>query len=298
LNPGSSHAGCTCEERFLSQFETSPKQARRHALRFDVCLMAGIAIAASAALAGIRSTGINPSYFLQPTGAFIVLGGSLGVMLITTPARSLIRSFRRILQLFAPASGGSEALIEEIIHCARVSRRDGATGLEALAAKVRNPVLRDALILACDVSDHDQLQSTFETALRLRERQGDADARTFEVAGGFAPTIGIMGTVVGLIEVMRQFSSMTLVGYGIGTAFVSTIYGLALANLLMLPIAHRIRARLSESLETEELIVEGVLCIADGVHPALIRARLQSFLRTNTSVPPAAKESKAKGVTA
>ena len=185
----------------------------------------------------------------------------------------------------------------EIIHCARVSRRDGVASLEALAAKVANPILRDALTLACDVNDHDQLQSTFETELRLRERQGDADARTFEVAGGFAPTIGIMGTVVGLIEVMRQFSSMTLVGYGIGTAFVSTIYGLALANLLMLPIAHRIRSRLLESLETQELISEGVLCIADGVHPALIRARLQSFLRMNPAAPRPA-ESKAKGVAA
>jgi len=239
-----------------------------------------MAIAAGAAVAGLRSTGINPAYFLQPTGAFIVLGGSLGAMLITTPGHSLIHSLRRIFQLFAPLSGGNETLVEEIVRCARVSRRDGPAGLEALAAKAADPFLRDSLMLAADVNDHDQLQSTLETALRLRERQGEADARTFEVAGGFAPTIGIMGTVVGLIEVMRQFSSMQSVGYGIGTAFVSTIYGLALANLVMLPIAHRIRARVAEAVETQELIVEGVVCIADGVHPTLIRARLRSFLRT------------------
>jgi len=274
----------------LSQSETTPKNPGGSRRRFDVCLFAGIAIAAGAAIAGLRSTGINPGYFLQPTGAFIVLGGSLGVMLITTPGHSLIHSFRRIFQLFAPvscgpASGGIEGLIEEIVHCARVFRRDGPAGLEALAAKAGDPFLRDALIMACDVNDRDQLQGTLETALRMRERQGEVDAKTFEVAGGFAPTIGIMGTVVGLIEVMRQFSSLQAVGYGIGTAFVSTIYGLALANLVMLPVAHRIRARVAEAVETQELIAEGVVCIAIGIHPALIRARLRSFLRTNDNTP-------------
>jgi chemotaxis protein MotA len=265
----------------LSQSETKPKVSAGKRRHFDVCLLAGIVIATGAAIAGLRSTSINPAYFLQPTGAFIVLGGSLGVMLITTPGHSLIHSFRRVFQLFAPVSAGPEAVVEEIVRCARVSRRDGQAGLESLAARVGDPFLRDALTLACDVNDHDQLQGTLETALRLRERQGEVDAKTFEVAGGFAPTIGIMGTVVGLIEVMRQFSSMQLVGFGIGTAFVSTIYGLALANLVMLPIAHRIRARVAEAVEIQEMIVEGVVCIADGVHPALIRARLRSFLRTN-----------------
>jgi chemotaxis protein MotA len=296
FEPGPLRAPSFGEERDLSQSETRPK---RH---FDICLLAGIVIAAGAAIAGLRSTGINPAYFLQPTGAFIVLGGSFGVMLITTPGHSLINSFRRIFQLFAPASGGAEALIEEIVKCARVSRRDGPAGLEALASKTTNPFLRDALMLACDFNDHAQLQGTLETSLRLRERQGEADARTFEVAGGFAPTIGIMGTVVGLIEVMRQFSSMQSVGYGIGTAFVSTIYGLALANLAMLPLAHRIRARVADAVETQELIVEGVLCIAAGVHPAMIRARLRSFLRAEGAVTRKTDEvpigARAKGVSA
>ena len=231
-----------------------------------------------------------------------MLGGSLGVMLITTPGHSLMSSFRQIFRLFAPAPEGAEALVEEIVKCARVSRRDGPAGLEALASKTRNPFFRDSLLLVCDFNDHAQLEGTLETSLRLHERQGEADARTFEVAGGFAPTIGIMGTVVGLIEVMRQFSSMQSVGYGIGTAFVSTIYGLALANLVMLPIAHRIRARVADAVETQELIVEGVLCIASGVHPAMIRARLRAFLRNEGEIERKADEllmgARAKGMNA
>jgi chemotaxis protein MotA len=100
-----------------------------------------------------------------------------------------------------------------------------------------------------------------------------------EVAGGFAPTIGIIGTVVGLIEVLRHFANLQSVGFGIGTAFVSTIYGLALANLLLLPAAHRIRSRVAESFEIQELIIEGVLSLADNVHPALIRMRLSAYMR-------------------
>lgn len=227
-----------------------------------------------------------------------MLGGTLAVMLLTTPGHGLLHSFRAILGVFAPAAGGTlQALIDEIAVCARVSRRDGPKGLEVQAKKTASVFLREALLLVCDVNDRDQIQSTLETALRLRERQAEADARTFEVAGGFAPTIGIMGTVVGLIEVMRQFGSLQSVGAGIGTAFVSTIYGLAAANLVLLPLAHRIRARAAEELETEELIVEGVVCIADGIHPALIRARLRAFLRKKEEK--AAKEEsaeRAKGV--
>jgi len=271
--------------------------ASRPRRRFDVCLLAGIAVAAVAAIEGLRSTGIRPAYFFQPTGAFIVLGGTLGVMLLTTPGSALLSSVRRVFRLFAPAPGAAGALIEEIAICARVSRREGPAGLEALAKKVLNPFLHDALMLVCDVNDREQIQSTLETALRLRERQGEADVRTFEVAGGFAPTIGIMGTVVGLIEVMRQFGSIQAVGYGIGTAFVSTLYGLSVANLLLLPLAHRIRARAAEELEIQELIVEGVVAIADGVHPALIRARLREFLRNRErTVAPRKSVETAKGV--
>src|SRR5262249_52053599 len=103
-------------------------------------------------------------------------------------------------------------------------------------------------------------------------------AKVLEVAGGFAPTIGVLGTVVGLIDVLRQFSSLATVASGMGTAFVSTIYGLALANLVLLPAAHRIRAQVAEVFEGQELMIEGCLCLFDGVHPLIVRQRLNSYL--------------------
>ncbi|HYL72752.1 MAG TPA: MotA/TolQ/ExbB proton channel family protein [Bryobacteraceae bacterium] len=267
-------------ESALTHIKTAPTRTNqgRH---LDLCLLAGIAIAAGAIIIGISCTGVGLNYFLQPTGAAIVLGGTLGVILITTPGHSLLHSLRRVIDLIAAPNVNREALIEEIVSYARAARRGGIVSIEPLLKNTSNEFLRDSLQLAVDVNNRAELESLLDTALRMAERQGETDAKALEVAGGFAPTIGIMGTVVGLIEVLRQFSNLQAVGYGIGTAFVSTIYGLALANLLLLPAAHRIRSRVAENFETQELIMEGVLAIVDTVHPSLIRTRLNSFLRGN-----------------
>jgi chemotaxis protein MotA len=248
-------------------------------LRLDLGLLVGILIAGSAVIAGIASTGVGLRYFLHPTGALIVVGGTLGVMLVTTPLHALVNSLRRVSTLLMSKAVDRVKLIDEIVSYARVSRREGPMALEKVAPKSSDAFLRNALLLVLDVKDRAELQAALDLELRLRERQGEADAKVFEVAGGFAPTIGIIGTVVGLIEVLRQFSNLQAVGFGIGTAFVSTIYGLALANLVLLPMSHRIRARVAETFEVQELMMEGVLYLVDGVHPSLIRLKLNSFLR-------------------
>ncbi len=256
-----------------------PVRAESGIRRLDLSLLAGIAVALCAAVAGICWARLDLSYFLHPTGAAIVLGGTLGVTLVTTPGAALVNSARRICGLLSATSIDRESLIEEIVRYARLTRREGLPALERAATENPNAFLRNALLLAADVTNRDELKNSLELELRLRERHGNADAKALEVAGGFAPTLGIIGTVIGLIEVMKQFSNLQAVGYGIGTAFVSTIYGLALANLFLLPLAHRIRARVAEAFETQELIMEGVLHIADRVHPSLVRIRLRSFLR-------------------
>ncbi len=246
--------------------------------------MCGLAILSAATLVGLHATGVSLGYFLQPVAAAIVIGGTFGIVLVTTPGHAIANSARRIREVLAspaPANpnADAESLIAEIISIARTSRNKGPASLETLARAASHPFLRESLLLALDVKDRSELVAALETDLRLRERQGEADAKTLEVAGGFAPTIGILGTVIGLIEVLRQFSGLQGVAGGIGTAFVSTIYGLALANFVLLPLAHRIRARVAEAFETQELMIEGVLCIFDQVHPSLMRCRLNAFSR-------------------
>jgi chemotaxis protein MotA len=253
--------------------------------RIDLVFVLGLVVALGAIIAGVAAAGISVTYFFQPAGVLIVVGGTLGVMLVTTPKRSLAHSFHRVKDLISCQEVNREALIEEIIFYARTARRNSLLALEPLAPQASHPFLGQALQLALDVGNRAELQTVLETELRMRERQGESDAKTLEVAGGFAPTIGIIGTVVGLIEVLRHFANLQSVGSGIGTAFVSTIYGLALANLLLLPAAHRIHARVAENFEIQELIIEGVLALADNVHPALIRLRLGAYLRqTNAEV--------------
>jgi len=245
----------------------------------DVGIVIGIAVASLALVAGIAVTGVNPRYFLQPAGLLIVVGGTLGVMLITTPARVLLLVLRRTSSLLSQTiSPNRNDLIDEIVSCAKIVRIDGILAIEPRIDHVSHSFLQEALQLAIDTEARAELQSALEIKIRQDERQSDAVARVLEVAGGVAPTMGVLGTVVGLIDVLRQFSSVSAIAYGVGAAFTSTIYGLALANLLLLPAAHRIRARASELFDLQELMTEGVLCVLDRTHPRLVRHRLRSFL--------------------
>jgi chemotaxis protein MotA len=260
-----------------------PPAIRDGRIVLDNGILMGIMIASVAVIAGIAVTGVSARYFFQPTGVLIVIGGTCGIMLITTPRPALSLALRRTLNLFSAAdSPNREILIEEIVTYSKVVRVKGILALEPEIDRVSQRFLQESLLFAMCVKDRAELQSALENKVRLCERQSEAAAKVLEVAGGFTPTVGVLGTVVGLIDVLRQFSSLSSIGYGVGAAFTSTIYGLGLANLLLLPAAHRIRAHSAETFDLQEMMVEGVLCLFDGMHPRLVRQRLNSFL---SSVP-------------
>ncbi|HTB13515.1 MAG TPA: MotA/TolQ/ExbB proton channel family protein [Bryobacteraceae bacterium] len=242
-------------------------------------MLAGIFIAIGAVIAGIASAGIRIAVFFQPAGMLIVLGGTLGVTFITTPRQTLFRAARALAALLRTPPENREPLMDELVALSKTARSKGLFGVELLIGNIERPFLRESLQWAMDSRNRGELQTTLEMKVRQLERQGETDARAFEVAGGFAPTIGVIGTVVGLMDVLRQFSNISSVAAGTGTAFISTVYGLALANLILLPAAQRIRAHVAEQFETNEMIVEGMLCLFEGLHPALVHDRLTCFLR-------------------
>ena len=256
----------------------SAEGSTQPAYPLDFWMLAGFAVAIAAIVAGLVFTRVKLIYFLQPTGGFIVLGGTLGVTLITAPQRSLLHAARRVFGLLRPETVSRPALAEEMLGYAKSARKAGILSLEPLIPRASHPFLRDVLTLAIDVKNRAEFQATIEGKIRLRERQGEADARALEIAGGFAPTIGVLGTVVGLIDGLQQFSEPSTIAIGIGTAFVSTIYGLGLANLLLLPAACRLRVSVAEQFELEEMILEGGLALFDLPHPALLRGRLSGYL--------------------
>jgi chemotaxis protein MotA len=254
----------------------------------DLGLVLGLAIAAAAIVAGVGTTGISLGYFFQPTGALIVLGGTLGVTLISSPRTALLRALGALLRLFRPSHAESpETTVEELVEFARIARNSGILRIEPSLAKARNPFLGQVLALALDAKNREEFRAALETMLRVRERQGEIDARVLETAGGFAPTIGVLGTVVGLIDALRHFSDLGTVSASVGTAFISTLYGLALANLVLLPAAHRIRSAGEEDSQADELIAEGCVGIYDSIHPTMLRDRLQGYLRKDGRTRPA-----------
>ena len=245
----------------------------------DHWMLGGLLLGALAVIAGIALSGAGLKYFFQPSSALIVLGGTLGITLVTSPRDSLRMVSRRIRDLASKPRSEREALIEEIVELARLARRGGLMAIEPLILRIRNNYLRNGLLTALDVHEITELEVVLENELKLTERHGQADANALETAAGYAPTIGILGTVVGLIEVLKHFSDIRMIGPGIGAAFVSTIYGLAAANFLLLPLAHRIHARVAEATETQEMIAEGVMCIFASMHPSIVRQRLAPYLR-------------------
>ena len=261
----------------VSPLQSAPPLPRRTAP--DRWMLSGLLLGALAVIAGIAMSGAGLRYFFQPSSALIVLGGTFGITLVTLPKDSLRMVGRRIRALNSQAQSERETLIEDIVELSRVGRRGGILTIEPLIPKVANEALRNGLLTALDVRDITELQVVLENELKLSERHGLADSSALETAAGYAPTIGILGTVVGLIEVLKHFSDIRSIGPGIGAAFVSTIYGLAVANFLLLPLAHRIQARVAEQTETQELIAEGVMCIFVSMHPSIVRQRLAPYLR-------------------
>jgi len=190
--------------------------------------------------------------------------------------------------VFFDKAAPPDATIEEIIGYATKARKNGIVSLEQDAEAVADPFLRKALNLAVDGTDLQEIHKMMELEMMIEEHQGEAQAKVFEAAGGFAPTIGIIGAVMGLIQVMKNLENIEEVGHGIAVAFVATIYGVGSANIFFLPAANKIKARIRKAMLIRELMLEGVVGIVEGLNPKLIRIKLEAYAREGS-------EAKAKG---
>jgi chemotaxis protein MotA len=270
--------------------EAKPKTAKRAGTRFDVATLAGLAIAFVGILGGLLLEKGQIQDVAQGTAALIVIGGTLGAVLVTTPLPIVLRAFRGLKSVFFEPPSNSAEMIETLIGFAGKARKNGIVSLEADAGEVSDPFLRKALNLAVDGTDLNELRKMMEIDTELAEQAGENDAKVWEAAGGYAPTIGIIGAVMGLIQVMKHLEDIKEVGHGIAVAFVATVYGVGSANLLFLPTANKLRARMRDVLLTKEMILEGVIGIVEGLNPTLIRLKLESF---NLQPPPRPKRVKA-----
>ena len=250
--------------------------------RIDLTSIGGPAIALAGILGGLILERGQISDLAQWTALLIVVGGTLGAVVASTPPGNLRSAARRCRSLLFGGAANYQNTADNVMHFVLLARRGGVVSMETQAEKVQDPFLRKALLLAVDGADASEIRAQLELTVRREEERAEADARVFENAGGYAPTVGIIGAVLGLIQVMKQLDDIGQVGRGVAVAFVATIYGVGLANLLLLPAAARIRTVARHESLRHELITEGVLAIAKGLNPHLVKMRLENFLEPKT----------------
>lgn len=270
----------------------SKPKAKAGGQRPDLVSIGGLLVAVGGIMVGLILDGGSIKDVRQFSAALIVVGGTLGAVMITTPMGVLLSAVGKIGSVFFEKTYTPESVIEEIIGYAAQARKQGIVSLEQQAENIKDPFLRKALNLAIDGVEMNQLREIMELEINLLEQRGEAEAKVFECAGGYSPTIGIIGAVLGLMQVMKNLANIEEVGHGIATAFVATVYGVAMANIFLLPAGNKLRARVKEEVHIRELALEGVLSVVEGLNPKLIKTKLEAYAPAKP-----ASEKKSKGKT-
>lgn len=250
----------------------------------------GIFIAVAGILIGLTLDGGNIFQILQPTAAMIVFGGTLGAVMLQFPLDEVMRGGREAKKAFFYAESDLRGLIDRIVGYAQKARKEGIVSLDKELDAVPEPFLRKTLMLAVDGTQAAELRENMEREMSNHSEVAGRSAEIFDAAGGFAPTIGIIGAILGLIQVMQHLNNINEVGRGIAVAFVATVYGVASANLFFLPIAGKLRVRKRQKELMQEIMLEGVIGILEGMNPRMLQTKLQGYLAEKPERKKAAAE--------
>lgn len=244
----------------------------------DKGTIGGIALAFAGLGAGLMLEGVKLPQVLQPTAAMIVFGGTLGAVMVQFPIRTVIEAAKQLMEVLLHSDPEPDNLVQNLLRFAYKARKEGIVSLDAELEKIRDPFLKESLMLAIDGVKAVDLRKMMEIQIDYQGEKDEKIPKVFEAAGGFAPTIGILGAVLGLIQVMQRLQDVNEVGKGIAVAFVATIYGVGSANLLFLPWAGKLKIRMREKQVIQEMTLEAVLSIVEGVHPRSLELQLGKFL--------------------
>lgn len=262
----------------------------------DKGTVAGIMVAFGGITAGLLLEGGRISQVLQPTAALIVFGGTIGAVLLQYPLSLVLKSVASLrIVIFEPQLRAGDE-ISRLVVLAQKARRDGIVSLDKEVMDIADPFTRRALMLAVDGTEPNELRAIMQLELDATVEAEDDLHRVWESAGGFAPTIGIIGAVLGLIQVMQHLDKIDEVGRGIAVAFVATVYGVGFANLVALPVSGKLRHRMRFRQIIRELTLEGVVSILEGINPRMLEAKLNGFVLQHETAPravPGGKPAKA-----
>ncbi len=243
----------------------------------DFGTIGGIVFAIGMILAGQAIEGGHVSSILQVTAAMIVFGGTIGATAVSFPLKEFIRGIKMGVGTLTQKKSDVQQILDQVVDLAGVARRDGVLALEQRLPELKDPFLRRAVGFIVDGVDATVARDALETEIMHEFEEGSVGAKVFEAMGGYAPTVGILGAVLGLIHVMENLNDPSKLGGGIATAFVATVYGVGSANLVFLPIANKIKRKLATERERRVLIAEAALSIQAGLNPRVLREKLLAY---------------------
>ena len=216
---------------------------------------------------------------LVSSAAFmIVVVGTIAAVCVQTPLEVMRRALVMLPWVFRPPTRRPRAQISKLVEWSSISRKQGLLGLEPLLGREPDPFLRRGLQLVVDGSSPDIIRSTLEVDMHVRESADLRAAKVIEGMGVYSPTLGIIGAVLGLMAVMQNLADPSKLGHGIAAAFTATVYGIGLANLLFLPMANKLKVAVQAHAHEHEMLIEGLIGIAQGENPRSIENRLRSYL--------------------
>ncbi len=244
----------------------------------DVLTIVGVVLALGAIIGGNLMEGGHTGSLIQLTAFIIVMGGTIGAIMVQTPLPTFVKSLKMVMwAVFPPKLAQAEA-IEKIVNWSNIARKEGLLGLEPLTESEPEPFARKGLQLLVDGSEPETIRGILEVELDSIEYADTQCAKVYEGMGGYCPTIGIIGAVMGLIHVMNNLADPSKLGPGIAVAFVATIYGVGLANIIFLPIASKLKSNIHKQSKFREMVIEGIIAIAEGENPRNIETKLKGYI--------------------
>lgn len=256
----------------------------------DILSIAGVILSFGAILLGNLLDGGAISSLVNGPALIIVFGGTFGATLLQFPPAIFFRSMEMFLWVLKPKVADLEQQITKIVYWSNIARKEGFLRLEGEIENESEPFIQKSLQLLVDGNDPEIIFDIMELEISAKENRDYQAARLYEAMGGYAPTIGILGAVIGLIHVMQNLAKPELLGAGIATAFVATIYGVASANLIFLPVANKLKTHIFAATQAREMIVVGIAAIAKGENPRNIEQKLSGYLQTPYKEQVAQKE--------
>lgn len=244
----------------------------------DKISIGGIVMGLVAIIGGQILEGGHLASLAQPTALVIVFGGTLGAVMLQNPFEVFKRGMRMVKWVWVPPVIDQRRMISEVYNWSQISRREGLLALENFVARSADPFTKRALQMLVDGADPERLREVMEVEIDSYEDELRQGARVWESAGGYSPTIGILGAVMGLIHVMENLSDPSKLGAGIAVAFVATIYGVGAANLIFLPIAGKLKHHIQRLIRAKVMLLDGLTGIAVGDNPRIIESRLRGYI--------------------